>query len=210
MMSALISAGVCAKQNDAVEFAPVKDRNEKIEYYLSDECLRECRPCHWAIDEGSVGLDFINCILLRAAIGSTQMTIQEPHAGKPYVKYELAKTVARLLMEVPSLSSITFLTRHDYEIPPEQDLASWKTLVESIRLQGVECILKFDDKLHARRIVFDNGWNICCDVGFHLYLKSDFLTIDAYTDCLRRCRKLEIDCIWYPEDDDIGYQELIG
>jgi predicted GTPase len=156
---------------------------------------QELKPSSYVIPEGATGFGYER-VFGPYMPKAKSITVEDPYIRKRYQVENFSRFCALAISlgdvkEVSLKSGITF----------GEDLDDADSRLETLKRDLAENHgVKFDwsrsEKLHARKIIFSNGWIVKIDRGLDIYYPPDnWASVGAFNYNLRKCRKSDVDVL---------------
>lgn len=127
-------------------------------------------------------------------IGATKITVTDPYIRLPYQLKNFME-FARLVVQTKSVGEEIELhlvtnNNEDYIANARTALSEMKDSMETV---GIKFTYEFNDAIHDRSIVLDNGWKIILGRGLDIYQKTNgWFDIADHYQKVRQCKGCEI------------------
>tara|TARA_R110000764_G_scaffold119039_2_gene206630 strand:+ start:28399 stop:30405 length:2007 start_codon:yes stop_codon:yes gene_type:complete len=127
-------------------------------------------------------------------MGATKITVTDPYIRLPYQLrnfMELAKLISE--KKDPEVEVTLHLNTSNNEEYIEGAKEAFQQMIYSLETVGILFTYEFDDYIHDRSIVLDNGWKIILGRGLDIWSKTGgWYDINEYVQEKRLCKACEV------------------
>ncbi len=192
---------------EEVEYNSTIQRKLNTENSLTDTVLNfkndvseihhvELEETHKVIRDNQTEISYDN-LFGDYLVGSTAITVIDPYIRLPYQLRNLMEFAKLLSEKKEADSEIKFhlitSSNEDYIENVKDAFTQMKLSLESL---GILFSYEFDDFIHDRSIVSDNGWKIILGRGLDIWQKTNgWYDISEYMQEKRRCKAFEVTII---------------
>jgi len=127
-------------------------------------------------------------------IGAKEITLIDPYIRLPYQIRNLMEFAKLLSTKKDKLEEVKFhLVTNNNEEYITNSKEAFTKIADSLESLGIIFTYEFDEGIHDRSIVMDNGWKIVLGRGLDIYQKTDgWFDIAEYSQETRLCKGCEV------------------
>ncbi|MDD3567586.1 MAG: protease Lon-related BREX system protein BrxL [Bacteroidales bacterium] len=127
-------------------------------------------------------------------IGAKEITLIDPYIRLPYQIRNLMEFAKLLSTKKDKLEEVKFhLVTNNNEEYITNSKEAFTKIADSLESLGIIFTYEFDEGIHDRSIVMDNGWKIVLGRGLDIYQRTDgWFDIAEYSQETRLCKGCEV------------------
>jgi ATP-dependent Lon protease len=179
-----------SKQNQALE---IKAEKRQETNSVLEETAIELQEGQKIIRDNQIGISY-DLLFGAYLIGATDIKVVDPYVRLPFQLrnfMELAKLIAE--KKDPDVEVKLHLATSNNEEYIENAKEAFQQMSYSLESLGIIFTYEFDDYIHDRSIVMDNGWKIVMGRGLDIWQKTGgWYDINEYIQEQRLCKANEI------------------
>jgi ATP-dependent Lon protease len=146
------------------------------------------------IKDNEIGISYYG-LFAEYLKGATEIEVIDPYIRQPYQIHNFVEFCTALHKIKPKgdILTITLTTWNDSEYTRNQSDVTFIELAEHLSNYEVDFDYKFDETIHDRYIIANNGWKIILGRGFDIFQRvEERYSMERINPLLRRCRGCSI------------------